>query len=45
MLTIKEANTMTIFEIMQTTSALSGLACLILVLFATKKQLRTYARR
>lgn len=36
---------MTMFHIIQTTSALSGLACLMLALYATKKQLRAYAKR
>lgn len=35
---------MRIIEIIQTTSALSGLACLMMVLFAVKKQLKAYIR-
>ena len=36
---------MTMFQFIQTTSALSGLACLMLALFAAKKQLKAYAKR
>ena len=36
---------MTVFQLIQTTSALSGLACLMLALLATKKQLKAYAKR
>ena len=33
---------MTIFEIIQTTSALSGLACLMIAILAAKKYLKAY---
>ena len=36
---------MTIFEMIQTTSALSGLTCLMMVLFAVKNQLKAYVNR
>ena len=36
---------MTILDMMQTTGALSGLVCLMIALFAAKKQLKLYARR
>lgn len=36
---------MELMEIMQTTSALSGLTCLIIVLLSVKKQLKQYAGR
>lgn len=35
---------MRIYEIIQTMSALSGLACLTIALLATKKQLKLYSR-
>ena len=35
---------MTIMELIQTTSALSGLVCLMIVLLSAKKQLKQYAR-
>jgi len=33
---------MTIMELIQTTSALSGLVCLMIVLLSVKKQLKQY---
>lgn len=36
---------MNIMEFIQTTSALSGLICLMIVLQSVKKQLKQYARR
>lgn len=36
---------MTMFQMIQTTGALSGLACLMLALYATKKQLKAFAKR
>ncbi len=35
---------MTIMEFIETTSALSGLVCLMIVLLSVKKQLKQYAR-
>lgn len=35
---------MTIMELIETTSALSGLVCLMIVLLSVKKQLKQYAR-
>lgn len=36
---------MEIYEIIQNMSALSGLACLMIALLATKKQLKAYSRK
>ena len=36
---------MTILDMLQTTGALSGLTCLMIALYAAKKQLKLYARR
>lgn len=34
---------MELLELMQTTSALSGLVCLMMILYSLKKQLKQYA--
>jgi len=40
----QEANMMEFLELIQTTSAFSGLICLMIMLLSAKKQLKRYAR-
>ena len=41
--TLKEDTLMDILELMQTTGALSGLVCLMMILYSLKKQLKQHA--